>query len=204
MASYPELEARHVEGARLFANRYDLIRELNLPKNPVIAEIGVALGDFSRFLIDCLRPSQFHAFDIFLLHTEEVIWGRPAAEVLGNKSHLEFYRNATRDLEIIIHDGPSSETLPEIEDKSLDLSYIDGAHYYDAVVKDAEESVRALKPGGVIIFNDYIAHDAYQRSDYHVIQVANRLIVENDWRVIGLALQRDMFCDIAITRNPSA
>lgn len=197
---FPELQSKHVEGAKLYANRHDLIRGLYLPQDPVIAEIGVALGDFSKFLIEVLRPKQFHAFDVFLLHTEEVIWGRPPEEVLGQKTHLDFYRDAMHGHDVVFHEGPSAETLKNVPDRSLDLAYIDGAHYYEGVVRDAEESVRALKPGGVIIFNDYIAHDHYQRSDYHVIPVANRLIVEGDWRVIGFAFQRDMFCDIAITK----
>ena len=200
MIDFPELTAAHVEGARLFANRHDLIRGLRLPPNPVIAEIGVALGEFSKFLIEQYRPSQFHAFDVFLLHTEEVIWGRPPTEVLGNKTHLDFYRDAMNGHNVIVHEGPSAETLRDLPDQCLDLAYIDGAHYYEGVLRDAEESVRALKPGGIIIFNDYIAHDFYQRSDYHVIPIANRLIVNGGWKVVGFALQRDMFCDIAITK----
>jgi hypothetical protein len=197
---FPELQPKHLEGAKLYANRHELIRGLRVPREPVVAEIGVALGDFSKFLIETLRPKQFHAFDVFLLHTERVIWGRPPQEVLGNKTHLEFYRDVMRGRHVVYHEGPSAETLKTLPAQSLDLAYIDGAHYYEGVRRDAEESVRALKPDGVIIFNDYIAHDHYQGSDYHVIPVANRLIVEEDWRVIGFAFQRDMFCDIAITR----
>lgn len=201
MIDYPELTAAHVEGARLFANRHDLIQSIELPSDPVIAEVGVGLGVFSKALIERFRPKAFHAFDIFLGHTEETIWGQPAAEVLGGKTHLEFYRQAMNGYAFITHEGPSAETLRGLPDQCLDLAYIDGAHWFEAVRQDAEHAVRALKQDGIIIFNDYIAYDPFQKTEYGVIPVANRLIVEGDWRVLGLSLQRDMFCDIAIVRN---
>ncbi|MBV8362400.1 MAG: hypothetical protein JO189_31360 [Deltaproteobacteria bacterium] len=50
--SLPALRKEHVEGALLFANRVDLISACTSAKGGVIAEIGVAAGDFqSLFLI---------------------------------------------------------------------------------------------------------------------------------------------------------
>ena len=60
MTDYPAIAPEHLaENARLYANRYDLIRHVFWPgnfANPAIAEIGVAFGDFSTFLIDTLNP----------------------------------------------------------------------------------------------------------------------------------------------------
>lgn len=45
---FPELQNKHVGNARIFANRTDLIRALEIPSGGTIAEVGVALGDFYR------------------------------------------------------------------------------------------------------------------------------------------------------------
>ena len=37
----------------------------------------------------------------------------------------------------------------------FDLIYVDGSHAAEDVKKDAENSLRALKPGGLLIFDDY-------------------------------------------------
>ena len=58
---FPALEARHLAGAGLFANREALIASLPLAAGGTIAEIGVAHGEFSEFLLGGLvklRPGK--------------------------------------------------------------------------------------------------------------------------------------------------
>ena len=197
---FPTLAAEHVEGARLFATREDLLLGLELPPHPKIAEVGVALGTFSRFLIDRFAPSEFHAFDLFKLHEDAMLWGKPTAEVLDGKTHANFYRDSMGD-SVIIHEGPSAETLKRLEDASLDLAYIDAEHTYNEVLRDAGQCARAVKTEGILVFNDYIMHDPFVRADYGIVPVVNEMVVNQGWRVIGFALQKHMFCDIAITRR---
>jgi hypothetical protein len=194
---YPELRSEHVRDARLFADRFDLVASLALPSKPVIAEVGVALGEFSCFLIETFRPSEFHAFDLFQVHRDEALWGRPTSEVFGGMTHRAFYERAVSGA--VIHEGLSGETLKSLPAASLDLAYIDGAHDYDGVLADARECARAMKPNGVLVFNDYIMHDPFIHSDYGVVQVVNQMVSNEGWKVIGLGLQKAMFCDIAIT-----
>lgn len=51
--------------------------------------------------------------------------------------------------------GYSREELPKFESQSFDLIYIDGSHASYSVITDAVNSVRLIKPGGIIIFDDY-------------------------------------------------
>ena len=78
------------------------------------------------------------------------------------------------------------------------MIYIDRSHHYKDVVRDAEAAVRKVKANGLIIFNDYILWDHVCGIYYGVMPVVNDLVANRGWKVKGLALQRNMFCDIAI------
>jgi hypothetical protein len=202
---FPALEQRHLPDARLFADRISLIACLTSARGGVVAEIGVGNGDFSRTLLDELQPSQFFALDTFDLHLIPMAWGIPTGELLLGKSHLEFYRNRFSSLgdRIVIRQGLSDESLETLPDKYFDLIYIDAAHDYDHVRRDADLSRQKLKDEGILVFNDYIMFDHIRRVPYGVVQVVNEMVVNEEWRVIGLALHHDLFCDIAIVRSTS-
>jgi disulfide oxidoreductase YuzD len=195
------LENHHVEGARLYAERKDMVSALRAGAHGVVAEVGVALGDFSEFLLNELRPTRFIAIDLFTMHEHPVIWGRPSSELFRGMTQLEFYRTRFSDhKEVAIEVGPSFDILEKYPDQSFDMLYIDAGHDYDDVAKDAAVAARKIKQEGTIIFNDYIMYDHIGGGHYGVVQAVNELVTQGGWRVVGLALQRHMFCDIAIQR----
>ena len=51
--------------------------------------------------------------------------------------------------------GKSCEVLPTLKNDSFDVIYIDGSHLALSVLMDAVLSWLMLKPGGIIIFDDY-------------------------------------------------
>lgn len=199
---FPELSAVHMPAARLYATRRDLVADLKMPPHSRIAEIGVGLGDFSRFMIETFSPSEFHAFDTFLMHRDEMVWGRTADAVFQGKTHLDFYREAMAPLNTVIklHVGESAGTLKELPASSFDLIYVDGAHNYELVRADAEQAARLIRSDGVLIFNDYVLYDPFIKSEYGVVQAVNELIVNGGWQIHGFALQKHMFCDVSLVR----
>lgn len=52
--------------------------------------------------------------------------------------------------------GFSQEALPQLPENSFDVIYIDGSHLAGDVMLDAVYSWRLLKPGGLVIHDDYI------------------------------------------------
>lgn len=89
---FPELRPEHVSGARLFANRREMLGSLPVPKFGTIAEVGVAQGDFSAFLIERLKPSKFVAIDVFEMEKYPVHWGIPQEVMFKGLTHFEFYK----------------------------------------------------------------------------------------------------------------
>jgi len=187
--------------ARIFATRRDLVHEFApIAAGGIICEIGVEYGNFSEFLIDAIKPSQFWAFDLFDLHTYA---GNPHAAVLGALTHEQFYRQRLarrRDTDVNVRVGDSSTRLHELPDGIFDLVYLDGDHRLEGVRRDTEQAVRTLKTSGVIVFNDYIMFDHIAKMPYGVVPVVNDLCARGGWKVVGFALQQGMFCDIAVRR----
>lgn len=191
------------QNAKLFANRYELIKSLKYREYDSIAEIGVSIGGFSKFMIENLQPNKFAAFDLFNYHELELVLGKPSSEMLLNMEHDEYIRHVLSGYgaEIKTFKGSSLDTLKEIEDNSFDLIYIDGLHTFAGVENDTKNAIRMLRPFGVIVFNDYIVFDHLLKENYGVIEVANQLLHTNNYDVIGLGLEPGMFCDLAIRRK---
>jgi hypothetical protein len=199
----PELTAEHLLDARLFACREDLVKALFPSGAHRICEVGVAYGDFSEFLIDTLRPEIFVAADIFDDHKPDLASGWSTPEIFQGLTHREYYeRRLTRKVPTLtILEGLSATTLPTLADESLDMIYIDAAHDYDGVRADGALSLRKIKPSGVLIFNDYVLFDPFRNTPFGVVRAVNGIVTQTDWRIVGFALQRDMFCDIALKRQ---
>lgn len=51
--------------------------------------------------------------------------------------------------------GPSQQELRKLPLASFDIVYVDGSHAADDVLADAIQSWEVLKPGGILIFDDY-------------------------------------------------
>lgn len=191
----------HIEGGKLFADRASMVREI-APKNTTnIAEIGVALGDFSVHIVECCQPKVFHAFDTFDMHLWPEHWGRSSAELFGESSHLETFVNrmSSQNCELETYQGLSSQTLPQC-DVEFDFVYVDGAHDYENVVGDAQQLVANVGPGGIVIFNDYTHWDHFIGSRYGVVQAVNEVVNKGLYRIVGFALEKNGFHDIALQR----
>jgi disulfide oxidoreductase YuzD len=199
---FPALEARHLGEARLFANREALIASLPLAPGGTIAEIGVAHGDFSEFLLAQLAPKTLVAFDIFNMHEAGSLWGKDTRQLLQGMKHLDFYQNRFRGRgdQVVTEPGVSHPTLAKYPDRTFDMIYVDASHDYLSVKRDADLALDKVKSDGFLVFNDYIMYDHLVGEPYGVVQVVNQILVERDLRVYGLALERHMFCDIAFRR----
>jgi hypothetical protein len=202
------LNAAHMDDARLFADRYDLMRHVQRLqqscglRNPSVLEIGVAVGDFSAFLIELFRPRHFAAADLFDLHEHEVVWGIPTVEMFKGQTHLDFYRQRMESLytgDLRIEQGLSAEASDRLADDGYDIVYIDAGHYYENVREDAQVALKKVRIGGFIVFNDYLMMDHLYGTHYGVVQAANEVICDTGRvKVVGLGLNPQMFCDLAV------
>jgi hypothetical protein len=202
-AYWPPLSREHVDGARLFADREEMVAALGVRRGGVIAEVGVGRGEFSEFLVRNLEPGEFVAFDTFTMDEFPHVWGTPTTEYLDGMSHRDCYLDRMRPFEdrLSLEVGPSRETLARQAPARFDLIYIDAQHDYESVLADASLAAAALRPDGFLVFNDYLLFDPFVGQYYGVVQVVNDMVVNQNWKVAGFALEQQMFCDIAIYRT---
>jgi hypothetical protein len=202
------LDQKHVEGCRIFANRNLMIESLSpRVRGGTVAEIGVEYGFFSEFLIETLQPSAFHAYDLFHLDLQWDYGHRKPRDILGTRTHRAFYEEkfshqiAAGTVEL--YEGDSSYHLMKQPDQSYDLIYIDGDHALGGVSKDVGAARLKIKPDGILLFNDYTMWDGTFRPAkvFGVVQCVNYLCVHHGWRMVAFALQRSMFCDVALVKD---
>jgi hypothetical protein len=199
---FPELTAEHLRDARLFADRIDLVTSLSHLEGGVIAEVGVAGGDFSEVLLETFSPARFVGFDTFDLHEVESIWGIPSHVYLQGMAHLDFYKRrlAPWGSRVVAEVGLAHIGLARYPDKTFDLIYLDAASEYEEVRLEADAAKTKVKDDGYLIFNMYKMYDHLLGEPYGVVPVVNSLVVEEGWRVVGFALEKHLFCSIALQR----
>jgi hypothetical protein len=139
----------HVVGPRRRLLRY-------LPERSVGAEVGVWEGDFSRRIIDSVKPSMLYLVDPWRFEQEyaEAWYGGAAARSQSDMDqiHANVVSRFAND-KVTIFRVPSTEA--DIPDHSLDWVYIDGDHTYEHVLADLRYYATKVRPGGLITGDDY-------------------------------------------------
>jgi hypothetical protein len=197
----PHIPQKLLENCRILEGRDALLHFL--PKQQTVVEIGVGLGDFSWKLLEYCKPRRFIAIDHFKLHDLPEFWGKPPSEWFGNKTHLQFFKDkfssAIETDQLSILEGDSPEQIKTLDDKSVDVFYVDGDHTYAGVCRDLTQIKDKISDNGIIILNDYIMRD--DNGPYGVVQATNEFMISNDWEMIFFCLQTSMYCDVAIRKR---
>lgn len=196
------LKSKHISGgARLFLDRYEMVKSISFDSAPVIVEVGVAMGEFSKFLMETHSPSKFFGVDSFDLHTLDNLWGKPPAMYFGDDTHEEYFRkNLAQFRGVHVLTGDSSSKISTLPDDSIDLLYLDADHTFPGVLKDLQSLTSKMKSGGLLICNDYTLWDPLAGAPFGVVQAVNHFVNDGGWVVEGFCLQQQMFCDIMLRK----
>ena len=206
-ARYPVLPTALLEPARVVPHR---VAALTLwPKDAVIAEVGVALGEFSSEILAACLPRRFLAIDRFDLHELPLLWGKSTREHFGGRTHGDYYRDRfarqIADGQVKVIQGDSSAAITELRDASVDVFYVDADHSYEGVRRDLAALAPKVKPEGWVVLNDYIpAEIGGSNEPYGVIQATNEFMVEQGWAMSYFALAYVMYCDVGLRKATSA
>jgi SAM-dependent methyltransferase len=174
----PDLPSSALERARLHPNRHAMLEAL--PKGGTVVEVGTYRGEFSRAIAEICKPDRLHLIDIDF-----------------GPFSFDVPMPAER------HEGDSSTVLGTFPADYFDWIYIDGDHSYDSVRKDLAAADRVVKPGGLLMCDDYCNWCCAAGSAYGVARAVNEFILEREYAVEGLALQCGGMQNILI-RKPQA
>lgn len=174
----PEIDSNHLTEARVFANRYELIRQLDVSGRAI--EVGTQYGGFTKFLVDTGKFDSVLGIDIDISQIDSSLF-KPGDAV----NFLQ---------------GDSALLLSKIEPESIDLIYIDASHSYENFIKDLSESKKLVRKGGIIVCNDYTVWSPAEAEHYGILRGVHELLQENEFQVIGIGLQGQGYHDIAIRK----
>lgn len=205
MKEIGDLPIESFEKARVFANRVEALKIV--PRGGIVAEIGVALGYFSDQIINWLQPDHFYAVDYFNRDNPDVsFWGYNCLKETG-MLHEEWYRHKYSNLininKMSVCSGMSWDVMEGFEDDFFDYIYVDAGHDYESVKKDIEVSVKKIKKGGYIQFNDYTLQNIEGEigSCYGIVPAVNEMIIDTKSQIIGYAMQILGYCDLLVKVN---
>jgi len=198
----PELPDAYLKDARIVPERSAILP--HVPKGGVVAEIGVGFGNYSRKILDIVQPSHFVAVDTFGLDRRSWLGRQPYADILGGKSHEDFYRDrfsAEIDKGVVsLKKGFSVDVMEGFPDDQFDMIYIDANHTFESVKADLAVSARKIKDTGWLILNDYTVVDPLLLMPYDIVRAVHEFCLEEGWKIELFALHRFMFCDVALRR----
>jgi SAM-dependent methyltransferase len=172
----PPIPPELLEDCRVVANRQHLIGRL--PQGGVVLEVGTDTGAFARHILAINAPAALHIIDLDL--------SRIAPDVAA-------------DARVTLHDGLSHERIAAFPDAHFDWIYIDADHSYAGVVRDAAAAAAKLRPGGVLVFNDFAHADPFLGA-YGVHRAAVEFAISRQWPLIFMAYEGAGLYDLALRR----
>jgi predicted O-methyltransferase YrrM len=157
-------------------NRSELLSVL--PKNSVVAEIGVYRGEFSKEILEKANPKQLILIDP---------WSSMLNSRVVDINFESFYKEVTEtfksDEKIKIIRKTSMGALEDIKDNSLDWVYIDGDHNYKPCLEDLRGYASKIKEDGYICGHDWVTRP---KPGFGVNQAVTEFIQETGFTLIGL------------------
>ena len=163
-----------------------------LPENPTIVEVGVFQGYNTETLIKIFEPKEMFLIDTFYVNDH---W----TNKFSKDKHLEFIKNKFQKNDSIkILQGMSYNMLTKLNNETIDYIYIDADHTYNGVKRDLELSLKKIKKGGIIQFNDYTNYSIVEKTPYGVLDVVNEVIESKNVEVLGFGLHPQGYHDISI------
>ena len=129
-------EKKEVNAERLYDRREILIRMIKENNYKTVAEVGTYKGEMAREITTVCNLDKYFAIDI----------RRPGELV-------KWISDNKKPIECIIK--PSIEAAKDIEDKSLDLVFIDADHSYESVLQDIKAWLPKVRKGGILSGHDY-------------------------------------------------
>jgi hypothetical protein len=143
-----------ITSTQFVETRIDLLKFL--PNNIRIAELGVHQGNFSKEILDIVRPKELYLVDYFkgcVMSGDKDGYNETTVNLEEQYKALKIlYRNKGN---VKIVKSSTKEFLESLPNFYLDAIYIDANHSYHAVSEDLDLSIQKVKQKGYILGHDY-------------------------------------------------
>ena len=173
----PDIPQAQLDGARLVSNRYEML--CRFPKGGRVCELGTYRGDFARMILDVVEPAELHLVDVTFALCRQDVLDHPAVRR---------------------HETMTTAFLGSAAAADFDWIYVDADHGYEAVAADIAAAAPRVKPGGMLVFNDFARIVRPGFGVFGVHQAVTEFAVRSGWPVAFLCLNGEALYDIALRK----
>lgn len=168
----PEL----VTDCRFCASRLDMLSFL--PHQATVAELGTEIGNFAREIVIRTNPRELHLIDF---------------------DYSRFDPSGLPSDRVMYHRGDTGQILANFPPDFFDWIYVDADHSFEGVQRDIRSCADKVKPGGLLVFNDF-AHIDPSLGRYGVHRAVMEFVNEARWKLRFFAYEVSGLYDVAIQR----
>lgn len=202
----------------ILGDRKALIQQL--PKGAAWAEVGVYRGDFSQAVVELCAPTEYFLIDNWATLPEQDL----SSDVTENFSNFagkihwdHFGDNASGEQEknfqyvtqrfagnpaVKIVRDDSLKAVSALPDGHFDVIYIDANHQYEFVLRDMMAARKKLKPGAIMLMNDFYEGPGGSEQNLGVMGAVNTFVKRYDFHYV--AMTHGSFADVALTDDPGS
>src|SRR6056300_331581 len=184
-----QLKERNVKNCKLLLNRDELISLI--PKNSIIAELGVDKGDFSKKLLDVVNPKLLYLVDMWGPNR----YGNDKADLINDK-----FKSQIENESIKVFRSDSITAAENFQTSYFDFIYIDTDHSYETTIKELRAWKTKIKDDGIIAGHDYMMGNWLKTLRYGVIEAVHQFCIEDNWQLIYLTADQTENLSFAIKR----
>jgi len=184
-----QLKERNVKNCKLLLNRDELISLI--PKNSIIAELGVDKGDFSKKLLDVVNPKLLCLIDMWGSNR----YGNDKADLINDK-----FKSQIKNESIKVFRSDSITAAENFQTSYFDFIYIDTDHSYETTIKELRAWKTKIKDDGIIAGHDYMMGNWLKTLRYGVIEAVHQFCIEDNWQLIYLTADQTENLSFAIKR----
>ena len=153
-----------------WVSRYDSIAKKFVEHNVAVSvEIGVGRGELSHYLLDNVKNLRIHhGIDPFSGGLGSPVDIKPTLKVVKyvtkRKSSVDWAWAVLSHLQKFgcrfrLHKGYSSQMSSHFPQNGVDCVIFDADHSYNGIVADVVNYAFSVRPGGLLIFDDYTNDD---------------------------------------------
>jgi len=157
-----------------------------LPKGGVVAEIGVAEGDFSKKILNVTSPQTLHLIDPWEFQPRDDYQtddNNVPQNIADGRYHdvcAKFDRYIKFNM-VQVHRSFSPAAAEDFPDNHFDWIFIDGLHTRDGVLADLRGWAPKMKTHGLILGHDFANHPGAQSMGFGVVEAVQEFLRDSDY-----------------------
>jgi hypothetical protein len=185
--------------------REELIR--CLPADGVVAEIGVAAGEFADAILKTRCAAKAHLIDPWMFQDREdyLLDGTNADQDIQTARYNLVQKRFAAEISsgrVIIHRDFSENVLPEFPEQYFDWVYVDGMHTKEAALRDLHLAWPKIKRDGFLLGHDFSNNQVSEEKGFGVVDAVNEFAAETG--VLFLAMTMEPAPSYVLARSECA